>query len=88
MAMKENSLRILNYLKEHNGEKLTTDDVADALGLSKRSIVGSFNSFVKKGLGTRIEEEVEIDDGKHQTVKYLALTAAGLAFDPEAEDAE
>lgn len=88
MAMKDNSLRILAYLKENNGQKLTTDDVADALGLGKRTIVGSFNSFVKKGLGIRIEEEVELDNGKHETVKYLALTPAGLAFDPDAEDAE
>lgn len=83
MAMKENSLRILNYLKENNGKKLTTDDVADALGLSKRSIVGSFNSFVKKGWAVRTETEIEQEDGTHPVVKLLSLTEDGMAYNPE-----
>lgn len=84
-AMKENTLAILNYLKEVNGQKVTADDVAEALGLSKRSVIGSFNSFVKKGWGARIEAELEKDDGTHEKVKYLTLTADGLNFDPNAQ---
>lgn len=47
MAMKENSKRVLNYLKEVNGVKeVTAADVAEALGLEKRSVDGSFTSAI------------------------------------------
>jgi hypothetical protein len=36
MAMKENSKNVLNYLKGINGDKVTSADVAAALGLEKR----------------------------------------------------
>lgn len=36
MAMKENSRKVLNYLKEVNGSNVTAADVAEALGLEKR----------------------------------------------------
>ena len=89
MAMKENSKRILNYLKEINGENVTAADVAEALGLEKKSVDGSFTSAIqRKGLGVRTPAEIELEDGTHKQVKFLSLTAAGLAFDPDAEEAE
>jgi len=36
MAMKENSKKVLNYLKEVNGANVTAADVAEALGIEKR----------------------------------------------------
>jgi hypothetical protein len=89
MAMKENSKRILNYLKEVNGTNVTAADVAEALGIEKRSVDGSFTSAIqRKGLGVRTPAEIELEDGTHKQVKFLSLTAAGLAFDPDAEEAE
>lgn len=90
MAMKENSVKVLNYLKEVNGQQVTAADVAEALGLEKRSVDGIFTSAIqRKGLGIRTPAEVELDDGTHKAVKFLSLTAAGMNFDPEAEaDAE
>ena len=89
MAMKENSKKVLNYLKEINGENVTAADVAAALGLEKRSVDGIFTSAIqRKGLGVRTPAEIELDDGSHKQVKFLSLTAAGLAFDPDAEEAE
>ena len=86
MAMKENSKRILNYLKEVNGTNVTAADVAEALGIEKRSVDGSFTSAIqRKG---RTPAEIELEDGTHKQVKFLSLTAAGLAFDPDAEEAE
>ena len=35
MAMSENSVKILNYLKENAGKNLTSADVAEALDLGK-----------------------------------------------------
>ena len=85
--MKENSKNVLNYLKAHNGEDLTAADVADALGLAKRSVDGIFTSAIqRKGLGVRTPAEVELEDGTHKAVKLLSLTPAGMAFDPDAEE--
>ena len=86
MAMKENSKKDLNYLKEINGEKVTAADVAEALGMEKRSVDGIFTSAIqRKGLGVRVPAEVEMEDGTHKAVKFLTLTDEGLAFDPDAE---
>ena len=87
MAMKENSKKVLNYLKEVNGTQVTAADVAEALGLEKRSVDGIFTSaIVRKGLGTRVEAEVELENGTHKPVKFLKLTEAGRAVDVNAEE--
>ncbi len=87
MAMKENSVKVLNYLKQINGQNVTAADVADALGLEKRSVDGIFTSAIqRKGLGIRTPAEVELADGTHKQVKFLSLTDAGMAFDPTAEE--
>ena len=86
MAMKENSKKVLNYLKEVNGQQVTAADVAEALGLEKRSVDGIFTSAIqRKGLGVRTSAEIELDDGTHKAVKFLSLTAEGMTFDPDAD---
>ncbi len=85
IMMKENSKNVLNYLKAHNGEDLTAADVADALGLAKRSVDGIFTAMQKKGLGVRTPAEIELDDGSHKAIKLLSLTDAGMSFDPDAD---
>jgi len=85
-AMKENSRKVLTYLQDHNGEDLIAADVAEALGLEKRSVDGIFTAFQKKELGYRQETERENEDGTHSKVKLLKLTDAGLAFNPDAEE--
>lgn len=89
MAMKENSKKVLNYLKEMNGQQVTAADVAEALGLEKRSVDGIFTSAIqRKGLGVRTPAEIELEDGTHKAVKFLSLTAEGMNFDPDQTDAE
>lgn len=86
MAMKENSVKVLNYLKEINGSNVTSGDVAAALDLEKRQVDGIFTSAIqRKGLGIRVPAEVELEDGTHKAVKFLKLTDAGMAFDPASE---
>ena len=81
MAMKENSRLVLDYLKAHKDDDMTAKDVAAALNLADKQVNGIFTSALqKKGLGIRVPA-----DGTHATVKFLKLTDAGLAFDPDAD---
>lgn len=85
MAMKENTKAIFNYLKEHNGEKLTNTDIADALGLTSKQVTGSVNSFVRKGWAQRSDAvNVELEDGTQKSVKFISLTEEGITVDPDA----
>ena len=87
MAMKENSKKVLNYLKEVAGEDVTAADVAVALGLEKRQVDGIFTSAIqRKQLGVRTPAEIELEDGTHKQVKFLSLNPAGMAFDPDATE--
>jgi len=84
--MKENSVKVLNYLKGINGADVTSGDVAEALGLEKRQVDGIFTSAIqRKNLGIRVPAEIELEDGTHKAVKFLKLTDAGMAFDPASE---
>ena len=86
MAMNENSIRVLSYLKEVHGQKVTAADVANALGLEKRSVDGIFTSAIqRKGLGVRTPAEIEMEDGTHKPVKFLSLTTEGLNYDPTSD---
>ena len=86
MAMKENSKKVLEYLKSVNGQDVTAADVAETLGLGKQSINGIFTSAIqRKGFGFREEAEIELEDGTHQKVKYLRLTDEGMAVDLDAD---
>lgn len=75
---------ILTYLADHEGANITLDDLADGIGVAKRSVNGSFNSLVKKGFCARTSAVVEAP----VTVKLLALTEEGVACDPATYDAE
>lgn len=80
MAMKEGTRKIWDYIVAHDGEDLTAQNIADALGVGVKSVNGSVTSFQKKG--HTIREEVAVTGGK---VKYIRLTDEGRAFDPDAE---
>ena len=88
--LKPNTISVINYLKEVNGQKVTSADVAEALGLEKRTVDGIFTSAIqRKGLGIRTPGEIELADGTHKQVKYLSLTEEGMALDVDVEaDAE
>lgn len=87
MAMKENSKKVLEYLKSVAGQDVTAADVAEALGLEKRQVDGIFTSAIqRKQLGVRTPAEIELADGSHKQVKFLSLTDAGMSFDPDATE--
>ena len=88
-VMKENTKKVFEFLRTVNGQNITAADVAEALGLEKRSVDGIFTSAIqKKGFGIRVPAEIELEDGSHKAVKFLQLTEAGMTLDLENPDAE
>ena len=84
--LKPNTIAVINYLKEVNGQNVTAADVAEALGLEKRTVDGIFTSAIqRKGLGIRTPAEVELEDGTHKAVKFLSLTEEGMNLDVTAD---
>ena len=85
--LKENSLKVLNYVREHDGENMTAADIAEGTGLEVKSVNGIVTAaFQKKGLMERVPAEIELEDGTHKAVKFIKLTDAGKSFDPDAEE--
>ena len=84
--LKPNTVSVINYLKEVNGQNVTAADVAEALGLEKRTVDGIFTSAIqRKGLGIRTPAEIELEDGTHKAVKFLSLTEEGMNLDVTAD---
>lgn len=84
--MKESTKNVIKYLQAHANEDLTAEMIADALGVDKKSVNGSFTMGIcRKKLGFREETEVVTDEGTHEKVKFLKLNDEGLAFDVDAE---
>lgn len=87
MALKPNTIHVIEYLQSINGENVTAADVAEALGLEKKTVDGIFTAAIqRKQLGMREAAEIELQDGTHKTVKFLRLNDAGMAFDPNATE--
>ena len=88
-AMKENTRKVFEYLREVDGQNVVAADVAEALGLEKRQVDGIFTSAIqRKSYGFRDEAEVELEDGSHAKVKFLRLTDAGKKLDLDNPDGE
>lgn len=101
VKIKENSYNVYQFVKEHEDENVTAKDIAAALGLDSRQVNGIITAAFQRHreevgdekvivpLMERVEGELEIEteDGKvkHETVKFIKLTAAGRAFECEME---
>lgn len=89
MAMSEKTVAVLEYLKGIEDANVTSADIADALGMEKKSVDGIVTSGLqRKGLAERIPAEIELEDGTHKAVKFIKLTADGMNFVPGVTDAE
>jgi len=94
--LSENSKAVFDFVKEHDGQDFTAQDIADATGLSVRSVNGIVTSAFqrhkdadKNELPLMVRVPAEIEDpetGLHKAIKFIQLTDAGRAFDPTAED--
>ena len=83
--MTEGSRKVFNFLKDNYGEKITSADIATALGVTIPVVTGSVNGLVKKGYAVREEAVLPADEGEKEVkVKYISLTEDGMNFDPDA----
>lgn len=80
-----NAKVIMKRLQELDNADITVHDLSEDIGLPVNSITGTFNSFVKKGLGEREVATVEVD-GAEKEVKFLKLTDAGMGLDVDATE--
>jgi len=96
MKLKENSLLVYNYVKEHEAENITANEIAEATGLTSRQVNGIITMAFQRH---KDEEKNEVplmervpgepttnEQGKAVIPKYIRLTAAGRNI--EIEDAE
>lgn len=89
MALKENSRKVLDYVKANDGTNMTAADIAAGTGLEVKQVNGIVTSaFQKKGLMKRTPAEIQLEDGTHKAVKFISLTEEGKNFDPDAEEAK
>ena len=94
--LKENSRTVYDFVKAHDGQDFTAQDIADATGLSVRSVNGIVTSAFQRHkdkdknevpLMVRVPAEVkDPETGLHKPIKFIQLTDAGRDFDPDAED--
>ena len=83
----ENSITVYDYVKDHDNEDLTAQDIADGTGLAIKSVNGIVTSaFQRGGLMERIPAEIELEDGTHKPVKIIKLTAEGKKIDVRAAE--
>ena len=75
--MSENSIKVINFLKENHGKKMTSQEVAEALDMSTATVNGVFTALSNKELGYREEATVTgpVD------ISFLAITDEGKAAD-------
>ncbi len=97
MKLKENSRMVYEYVKEHQDENITANDIEAATGLTARQVNGIITMAfqrhkeevdgekVEVPLMKRVPAEVELDDGTHKQVKLIKLTEEGMNLEIEAE---
>ena len=73
----ENSVKVIEFLKAHHGKKMTSQEVANALGMSTATVNGVFTALSNKELGYREEATVTgaVD------ISFLAITDKGMTAD-------
>ncbi len=96
MKLKENSKIVYEFVKAHEDENITANDIADATGLTSRQVNGIITMAFQRHkdedknevpLMERVSGEPTVDEkGKAVVPKYIHLTDEGRNI--EVEDAE
>lgn len=95
MKLKENSKLVYDFVKAHEKENITANDIAEATGLSSRQVNGIITMAFQRHkdedknevpLMERIPAEIELEDGSHKQIKLIRLTDEGRAITVEDAD--
>lgn len=93
--MKENTKTVFTYLKEHDGQDVIASDIAEATGLTIKSVNGIITAALcRKGkdYAVRVPGEIEETDENgnvtHKAVKFIQLTEKGRESTIESIEAE
>lgn len=94
-----NGKAVYEFVLEHEEEGITSNDIAEATGIAKKSVDGivtmTFCRNTVKGeddekisvpLMERVPAEIEEADGSHSKVKFIKLTDEGRAIEIEDKD--
>lgn len=90
VAVSEKSLVVLDYLKSIGDQNVTAADIAEAVGMEKKSVDGIVTAGLirNKNYAERVPAQIEVTDDegnvKYQDVKFIKLTEAGQNYDHEA----
>ena len=95
--LKENARKVFDFVKAHDGEDFTANDIAAATGLETRSVNGIITSAFQRHrdaeknivpLMERVPAEIrDPETGLHKPVKFIQLTAESREFDPDDPEA-
>ena len=84
--LKENSKLVWQYLKDNaDNDTIILDDIAEATGLTVKQVNGCVLGLQKPAYAKRTPGKIEKPEGGTKDVKFISLTEAGLALDPDAE---
>lgn len=84
--MTDKTKNVLFYLQSIGDKKVTSEEVAAALGTTARSVDATYTmGIVKKNLGVRVPAQrlSPVDGVTYENVNYLVLTDAGVMFKAE-----
>lgn len=94
MAISEKSRKVFEYVKAHDGENITVEDIARDLDMSTRSAGGVVTAAFQNHRDAdknpapymeRVPAEIELEDGTTKAVKFIRLTDLGRTLDLDAE---
>lgn len=80
-AISDKAVQLLQFLQKNANVDLTTQDIAESMGIAPIGVTGVINGLVKKELVVREEAEAEMPDGTKKTVKFIVLTEKGKSYE-------
>lgn len=86
--MTEGAMKVLNFMKKHQGKELTIYDILERVNVTTPTVVGTLNNLVKRGF---VEKRSEIYQPRFKgertmELNYYTLNADGYAYDPIQEE--
>ena len=86
MAASENTMKVLDFLKEHTGELITQDDIAEAIGVTVKQVNPMITYWTREREGNTppvvvraepVEITVTDEEGNPKTKKVRYISYVG-----------